>query len=276
MRAHFQHGARARPPGLRRAEARIEEAGVVDAEFTDQRIEWRHFRRMVGRHPHGLFRGEDVELAGVEDQVGAPARKHRLPEVHRVERSRRIDIDQPRKTLGAVADQLFGAEPREIDADRDAPGDRRLARRHQFFPRVQCGVARIVEPRLALAKADLAQPRAGAHQHWKSARRDFGKQRAAIARLDPVERPRPVRDDAGEHIDAAGRAFGVGRSGDVLRQGEAFGQFRQIDSPGLQHRALAQVDFVQRQPGDGISDRPVRAGQKARAQAPRPLAEAQV
>src|SRR5580658_7378829 len=41
-RAHFQHGARAQAAGAGIAKTRIEEAGIVHAEFADQRIERYH------------------------------------------------------------------------------------------------------------------------------------------------------------------------------------------------------------------------------------------
>src|SRR5580704_7087877 len=41
-RAHFQHRARAQAAGAGIAKTRIEEAGIVHAEFADQRIERHH------------------------------------------------------------------------------------------------------------------------------------------------------------------------------------------------------------------------------------------
>ncbi len=51
------------------AEARIEEAGIVDAEFADQRIEGGHFGGVERRHVHGFAGDEDVELVGIEDRA---------------------------------------------------------------------------------------------------------------------------------------------------------------------------------------------------------------
>ena len=68
--AHFEHGAAAPAPGGGVAEARIEEAGIVDAELADQRIERHHLGGVVRRDVHRLARDEDVELVGVEDQLG--------------------------------------------------------------------------------------------------------------------------------------------------------------------------------------------------------------
>jgi hypothetical protein len=54
--AHFQHRAAADAARGGMAEARIEEAGIVDAELADQRIERRHLGGVERRHVHGLAR----------------------------------------------------------------------------------------------------------------------------------------------------------------------------------------------------------------------------
>ena len=77
----------------------------MHAEFADQRIEGRHLGRMVGRHPHRLLRGEDVEFAGIEDQLPALAQEDRFPEVGEIEPAREVDVDDPGVALGPVAQQ---------------------------------------------------------------------------------------------------------------------------------------------------------------------------
>ena len=66
--ADLEHRARARPARAGMAEAGIEEAGVVDPELADQRIEGHHLGGVIRRHVHRLLGGQDVELAGVEDE----------------------------------------------------------------------------------------------------------------------------------------------------------------------------------------------------------------
>ena len=61
---------------------------------------------------------------------------------------------------------------------------------------------------------DLVQPRAVADLDGEGARADLGEERAAIALLHRVEEILPVGDQAGEHVDAADRAFRIGEGGD--------------------------------------------------------------
>ena len=55
---------------------------------------------------HCLPRGEDVELAGIEDQLAAPAQLDRLPEVEHVIPADTVHIDDIGVVLGAIADHL--------------------------------------------------------------------------------------------------------------------------------------------------------------------------
>src|SRR5260370_17392012 len=80
-RAHFEHRARALPAGAGIAEAGIEESGIVHAEFADQRIERHHLGGIFRRHLHRLFRRQDVELAGIENETAVGTRRDRLPEL---------------------------------------------------------------------------------------------------------------------------------------------------------------------------------------------------
>ena len=62
------------PAGAGIAEAGIEEAGIVHAEFADQGIERHHLGGVIRRHLHGFLRGQNVELAGIEDQAAVGPR----------------------------------------------------------------------------------------------------------------------------------------------------------------------------------------------------------
>src|SRR5277367_1815461 len=107
-RAHFQYRTRTFAAGAGIAEAGIEEAGIVHAEFADQRIERHHLGGVVRRHLDGFLRGQNVELAGIEDQAAVGPRRDRLPELfHRIAATA-IDIDHPGVALGAVADEAAG------------------------------------------------------------------------------------------------------------------------------------------------------------------------
>src|SRR5439155_1337982 len=101
------------------AEAGVEEAGIVYAEFTDQRIERHHLGSVIRRHLHGLFRSEDVELAGIEDEAAVGARRNRLPEFVDAIAATTIDVDDAGVALGAVADKTAGILAGEIDRQRN-------------------------------------------------------------------------------------------------------------------------------------------------------------
>src|SRR5215467_14865208 len=66
---HLQHRAGTMPACARVAEAWIEEASIVDAEFAHQWIKRNHFGCIIGRHLDSFLRGQDVELAGIENQA---------------------------------------------------------------------------------------------------------------------------------------------------------------------------------------------------------------
>ena len=74
------------------------------------------------------------------------------------------------------------------------------------------------EQRLADAETDLRQARAAAHDDREGARADFEIERAGIACRDLVEFLGVIGDDAGEDIEAAGRALRIGRGRHVGRQ----------------------------------------------------------
>src|SRR5581483_8566186 len=80
---HLEYASGADAVGLRRAEAGVEEARVVDAELADRRVDRGHLGRLQHRDLDRVLGGEDVELAGIEQQLAA-ARLQRLPEVARV------------------------------------------------------------------------------------------------------------------------------------------------------------------------------------------------
>src|ERR1019366_6333030 len=104
-RAHFQHGAGALPAGPGIAEAGIEEAGIMHAEFADQGIERHHLGGVVRRHLDGLLGGENIKLAGIEDQTAVAPCRDRLPEFLDGIAAAAVDIDHAGVALGAIADE---------------------------------------------------------------------------------------------------------------------------------------------------------------------------
>ena len=97
-----------------------------------------------------------------------------------------------------------------------------------------------------------------------------------IAGADHVEAARAVGNDAGEDVEAAGRALRVCGRDDLRRQREAFEQRYDVDAIGLQHRAVGEVDLVQLQLVDALGHRRARPGQKTGAHAIGDIAEPEI
>src|SRR5258707_14985262 len=116
----FEYGTRTFPAGPGITKTGIEEAGIMHAELADQGIERPHLGGVIRRHLHGFLGGEDVELAGIEDQAAVRARRDRLPELSDRIAAAAVDIDHTGVALGAVADKAVGVRATEIDAERHA------------------------------------------------------------------------------------------------------------------------------------------------------------
>ena len=82
--------------------------------------------------------------------------------------------------------------------------------------------ARYGQRRRAAAEAELVQPRAGAHHDAEGARRDLDIKRALIAVIELVEILAVVADQPRQDVEPAGRAFGIGESGDAAFERERF------------------------------------------------------
>src|SRR5258708_7329165 len=104
---HLQHRAGASPPGARVTEARIKEAGVVDAEFADQRIERNNFGGVIGRHLDGFLGRQDVELVGIKNEAAVVPCPDGLPEFPR--RNLSCDRRDPSRTSTGKVRGLISA-----------------------------------------------------------------------------------------------------------------------------------------------------------------------
>ena len=111
--------------GLGGAEAGIEEAGVVDAELAHRGVDRGHLGGLQHRDLHRLLGGQDVELAGVEQQLAA-ARLQRLPEVARVVAVLEVEVDDAGVAAGAEAGQGAGQVDADVCSDQ-APRARRAS-----------------------------------------------------------------------------------------------------------------------------------------------------
>src|SRR3569623_192530 len=154
-RAHLEHRTRSLPARARIAEAGVEEARVMDAEFADQRIERHHFGGEIRRHLHRFFRRENVELARIENEAAVGASADRLPEILHREAAAPVDIDAAGVTLRAEADEPVGALARQIDTDRDAAYEIGVVAIDKALTLMQRLKLDIVELRRAGPKTDL-------------------------------------------------------------------------------------------------------------------------
>ena len=84
-----------------------------------------------------------------------------------------------------------------------------------------------------------------------------------VALGNAVELGAAVGDDAGEDVEAAGRALGIGQRRDPLLEGDAFQQRDDVDAVPFQHRTLGQVERVHGDPLQPFGDGGVGAGEEA-------------
>ena len=228
---------------------------------------------------HRLPRGEDVEGVGIQYQPRRAARSHPdgLPEILHVEHAGLVHVDDAGMLLGPEALQAGDHLAGEIDPQRDAARRHvRLGGVHQAFGGLEAQEFEVRQARNAATEAYLRQARAGAHQDGEGARGDFQIERAVIAGGNGVEGARAIGDDAHEHVQTAGGAFGVRRRRKIKWQLQALEQFHQIDAAGLQHRTLGKVEIVQGEVGQALLHRDAGPRQEARAHPPRRAAEPQV
>ena len=75
-----------------------------------------------------------------------------------------------------------------------------------------------------------------------------------IILIHAIERLRVIGDEAREHVEPPRGAFRVGDAGDTERQLQLFGQRHKINAARLQHRACAQIDFMDRPVAQLVGD----------------------
>ncbi len=132
------------------------------------------------------------------------------------------------------------------------------------------------EATVAVDQPDLVEPQPGLHADRERARNDLEVQPAAIAGGDLVEAVAAVGQHPREHVEAPGRALGVGLRADLLGEPQLLEQRHEIGPVALERGAVAQVDLFEGEILDLLLDGGVAVGQEAAAQDPRALAEAQV
>src|SRR4051812_2229979 len=110
-RTHFQPRARALPAGAGITEAGIEEARIMHAKFADQWVERHHLGGVIRRHLDRLFRRQDIELAGIENEAAVGPGRDRFPEFADRIAAAAIDITHAGRALGAIAEKAAGILP---------------------------------------------------------------------------------------------------------------------------------------------------------------------
>ena len=121
------------------------------------------------------------------------ARANGLPKVEHLMRSRLVDVDQACMPLGAIPDEVLPLDALQIDGQRNAVADIRIARDDALLL-LQAPQLGVRKRRRATTQAQLVQARSFAHQNRKRTRTDLGIKRPFIAGLDAVELLRPIRD----------------------------------------------------------------------------------
>src|SRR5215217_4039502 len=168
MGTDLEHGTRTLTAAGTMTEARIEETCVMHAKLADQGVERHHFGRMIGRHAHGLARGQYVELARIEDETAAL--EDRLPIIEHVERTLAVDIDKAGVTLGAITDRFARGTALKIDRKSKTIGDIGPGGGTERFMCMQPRYGVVGARHRALAKADLGEPGARAHERREGPR----------------------------------------------------------------------------------------------------------
>src|SRR5271166_868638 len=105
MRANLKHGTGTRTTRLRSTKPGIEKTRIMDSKLPDERIEGRHFGRMVRRNPDRFFRSKDVELARIKDEMATVAPVHRFPEIQQIMRRNPVNVDEAGVALGPVSNE---------------------------------------------------------------------------------------------------------------------------------------------------------------------------
>jgi hypothetical protein len=177
--------------------------------------------------------------------------------------------------FGAVADQALPVAA-QIDGERNTGGNIGVFCRDQLFAPIEFDQGKIAGGGCSEPKAYLAQARAFAHDHRKGLRADLGVKRSSIAGGDLIEGSNAVGNDAGEDVEASGRAFRIGGGPQAVGQRHALEQRRDVDAARFQDGAAFKLDGVQLQVCQLVADPAARAGQKRGAHAKGPCAQAQV
>ena len=158
------------------AETLVKKACIVNAEFADQRIERRPFRRRRRGHVHGFLRRENVELLRIEDQRARRGPQGSAPSSRQSQSRRGLDIDHTGVTLGAISDRRVPApSPTRSTGKCDALVGYSHRAPKSGLDGHEAGADAFIGVELCTApETHLRQARAGTHQHREGAGTYFG------------------------------------------------------------------------------------------------------
>jgi hypothetical protein len=105
---------------------------------------------------------------------------------------------------------------------------------------------------------------------------DLDIEAALVAGIDAIEYRGLIGDDAGEDVEPAGGALGVGDAGDAAGERQLLHQRDDVDAALLQHRTLGEIDLVHAELLDLLEHGGAGARQEAGAHAVGDVAEAKV
>ena len=160
----------------------------------------------------------------------------------------------------------------EVDRDPESPRNRGLFGRLVFrvdegLPVMQTRQLLVGGKRGAADETQLVQSGAGADKNAEGARRDFHEQLSLVALCDGLEFLGIIGHYAGEDVQPAGAALGIGPARDLRRKPQLLHQGSDVDASFLQDRASCQIDLVHGQGFDLVPHRRGFAGEEARADA---------
>ncbi len=170
----------------------------------------------------------------------------------------------------------------EVDAEEQAVGEHQLPRRDRLGAREQNGVLGVegddlgvVPAGLADLEAKLVEAQLAADEDGEGAGDQLQVEAAPVAGGNLVEAVALVGDHAGEDVEAARGAAGVGPGGDLSREVELLDDRDEVRAVALEDGPVPQVDLAHAELGKLGLD-PFPFGQEAAAQTVGGFAEAQV
>ena len=201
----------------------------------------RHFRGIVRWDVHRFAAHQDIERAGIKDDLSRFGMQF-FPKVFGGVGPNPIQVYHPCVGFGAISHECafsgskINRKPKPIFDDCLA-----IHKRVGAMQLPECG---IIQNSLARAEPDLIKPHSRTNAHREGAWADLGIERTRIPRWDTIKLNPIVRDQAREEIEPPGRAFGIGHSGEVLRKIQRFHERHNINCAFFEDRARVEVNAM--------------------------------